>query len=248
MNASKFVIIFMDNEVNHRRKIEEARKRGEKGAEELKEYESELAETTKLHSELYNEVMGKLEFFKNTAAGRGGIGLIWAELNAFKHAQLTFFHDCAVVFKAHENNTENDPIKGWQKFEAAMNEAVKVRATRLSLQYQSSNTTPVAAEEPSEKIKAPDTKPSAKSEAPAKRKPPMPPARQKSLVSARALYDYEPQSEGDIALKTGDIISVTEQNENGWWKGTNNRTGESGFFPGNYCDANDEGGQEDADV
>ena len=232
--------------------MEEAKKRGEKGAEDLKEFEAELAETKKKNGQLYNEVMGKLEFFHKTAAGRGGIGLIWAELNAFKHAQITFFNESAVVLKAHEGNKENDPVAGWKHFEGAMNEAVRVRATRLSLQYQSSNTVPTTPVDGEEQAKeGGENKAEAvpeDSKVAGKQKPPMPPARQISLVAAKALYDYEATNEGDLALTNGDIISVTEQNDNGWWKGRNNRTGESGYFPGNYCELLDDGAQDVADA
>eukprot|EP01089_Gocevia_fonbrunei_P019974 TRINITY_DN724_c0_g1_i1.p1 TRINITY_DN724_c0_g1~~TRINITY_DN724_c0_g1_i1.p1 ORF type:complete len:671 (-),score=151.06 TRINITY_DN724_c0_g1_i1:3693-5705(-) len=50
-------------------------------------------------------------------------------------------------------------------------------------------------------------------------------------------YDYEPQSEGEIPLKKGDIIWLMDRDESGWWKGESKMN--IGFFPSTYvtdCD------------
>lgn len=69
--------------------------------------------------------------------------------------------------------------------------------------------------------------------------PPAKPARPNHPPGPRrevcvALYDYEPQAEGDLALIAGDRIEITEKTDSqqGWWKGILN--GRTGVFPANY--------------
>lgn len=48
----------------------------------------------------------------------------------------------------------------------------------------------------------------------------------------KALFEYVPQNEDELELKTGDIIDITEEVEEGWWSGSMN--GKSGLFPSNF--------------
>lgn len=57
------------------------------------------------------------------------------------------------------------------------------------------------------------------------------------ICMAKALYDYtaaNPDEEVDLA--EGDVVAVEYQADNGWWVGTNQRTGRSGIFPGTYVE------------
>jgi len=74
-----------------------------------------------------------------------------------------------------------------------------------------------------------------------------PPPRKESMPIARALYAYAPQSPDELALSYGDMITVTEQNDDGWWSGANQTTGASGLFPGNYCEIVDDYGEDEDD-
>ncbi|XP_017778540.1 PREDICTED: SH3 domain-containing RING finger protein 3-like isoform X2 [Nicrophorus vespilloides] len=49
-----------------------------------------------------------------------------------------------------------------------------------------------------------------------------------------ALYPYKPQKADELELRKGGIYTVTEKCQDGWFKGTSNRTQKSGVFPGNY--------------
>lgn len=49
-----------------------------------------------------------------------------------------------------------------------------------------------------------------------------------------ALYPYKPQKADELELRKGAIYMVTERCQDGWFKGTSNRTQKSGVFPGNY--------------
>jgi predicted ferric reductase len=53
-------------------------------------------------------------------------------------------------------------------------------------------------------------------------------------ASARAIYDYEPLSTDELALKEGDMVSVEDRDPSGWWTGTNQTTKQRGLFPKNY--------------
>lgn len=49
-----------------------------------------------------------------------------------------------------------------------------------------------------------------------------------------ALYPYKPQKADELELRKGGVYTVTERCQDGWFKGTSNRTQKCGVFPGNY--------------
>lgn len=68
--------------------------------------------------------------------------------------------------------------------------------------------------------------------------PPAPPV----LAQASALYQYNAQDAGDLALMPGDRIAITEYMNAEWWKGRNERTGQEGIFPRSYVKVSEEKG------
>uniref|UniRef100_A0AAF5PGS1 Sex muscle abnormal protein 5 n=1 Tax=Wuchereria bancrofti TaxID=6293 RepID=A0AAF5PGS1_WUCBA len=48
----------------------------------------------------------------------------------------------------------------------------------------------------------------------------------------QAMFDFKPQEEGELGFKRGDIITVTNREDENWWEGTLN--GKSGMFPATY--------------
>jgi len=53
-------------------------------------------------------------------------------------------------------------------------------------------------------------------------------------IKAKALFDYEAANETELAFKAGDILTVTEQDQSGWWYAELN--GKQGFVPNNYVE------------
>lgn len=58
----------------------------------------------------------------------------------------------------------------------------------------------------------------------------------------RAVYDYEPQSEGELAIQEGDLLFVLEKStEDDWWKAKKKAASEDeeepeGLIPNNYVE------------
>ncbi|KAF7663266.1 hypothetical protein LDENG_00214530 [Lucifuga dentata] len=53
----------------------------------------------------------------------------------------------------------------------------------------------------------------------------------------RVVVPYPPQSEAEIELREGDVVFVHKKREDGWYKGTLQRTGQTGLFPGSFVES-----------
>ncbi|XP_064482019.1 E3 ubiquitin-protein ligase SH3RF3-like isoform X2 [Ornithodoros turicata] len=52
----------------------------------------------------------------------------------------------------------------------------------------------------------------------------------------RCIVPYPPNSEYELELKQGDIVYVHKKRDDGWYKGTLQRTGKTGLFPGSFVE------------
>lgn len=48
----------------------------------------------------------------------------------------------------------------------------------------------------------------------------------------KAIYSFKGKNNDELCFKKGDIITVTQKEEGGWWEGTLGET--TGWFPSNY--------------
>ena len=53
----------------------------------------------------------------------------------------------------------------------------------------------------------------------------------------RCIVPYPPNSEYELPLEVGDIVYVHKKRDDGWFKGTLQRTGKSGLFPSSFVEA-----------
>jgi hypothetical protein len=57
----------------------------------------------------------------------------------------------------------------------------------------------------------------------------------------RALYDYVPTAEGELAINEGDLVFVLDRGEDGWWRAKKKAASEDedepeGLIPENYIE------------
>lgn len=57
------------------------------------------------------------------------------------------------------------------------------------------------------------------------------------LARYRVVVPYPPQSEAEIELREGDVVFVHKKRDDGWYKGTLQRTGRTGLFPGSFVES-----------
>jgi len=65
-------------------------------------------------------------------------------------------------------------------------------------------------------------------------KPMPPPANKPKLPQCRALFAYNATEADELSFQPGDVITITNKENEGWWEGTSK--GRKGLFPSNYVE------------
>ncbi|KAJ3107120.1 hypothetical protein HDU97_004813 [Phlyctochytrium planicorne] len=67
------------------------------------------------------------------------------------------------------------------------------------------------------------------------------PASSTVLKQVKVLYDFEAEGPGELSIRSGDIINVTVEIDDGWWEGElTDGSGAGGMFPSNYVEVIDD--------
>ncbi|KAJ3324137.1 hypothetical protein HDV06_000678 [Boothiomyces sp. JEL0866] len=66
--------------------------------------------------------------------------------------------------------------------------------------------------------------------------PPPRPASINATKQVKVLYDFDAETDQELSIRTGEIISVTEEIDSGWWIGTIVGSNRTGMFPSNYTE------------
>lgn len=53
-----------------------------------------------------------------------------------------------------------------------------------------------------------------------------------SIITVQAQYSFKGSNNDELCFKKGDIITLTQREEGGWWEGT--LGDKTGWFPSNY--------------
>ncbi|KAK7479215.1 hypothetical protein BaRGS_00029559 [Batillaria attramentaria] len=59
---------------------------------------------------------------------------------------------------------------------------------------------------------------------------------EKAVERYRCIVPYPPQTEHELELELGDIVHVHKRRDDGWFKGTQERTSKTGLFPGSFVE------------
>lgn len=204
-------------EINlHRKKLESRRldydyKKGK--AAKIPEEELQVAEDKFIESKqlCYNSMMN----FMDSDVEHIG------QLHAFSEAICEYHKQCAEIM---ETVTQTLSLK----LSAA---ASRPRVERLSISVQAYDNSSVSSYElANDKNNHPSPQ---LNRAPAP-PPPMMRQQQQQQPSARALYDFEPENEGELRFSEGDIINLTARIDENWLEGS--VKGLNGYFPENYVE------------
>jgi len=140
------------------------------------------------------------------------------QLHAFSEAIQEYHRQCAEIMETVTQNLA-------QKLTAA---ASRPRTERLTLSVHHDDTSSIQSYD-NISNGSNQSQPS-----PRVMKPPPPPKTNQQIPTAKALYDFEPENEGELEFREGDMITLTSRIDENWLEGTLN--GHCGYFPENYVE------------
>lgn len=73
--------------------------------------------------------------------------------------------------------------------------------------------------------------------APRRSAPPKPPPAAPAEPTFKALYAFTGQDEGELSLAKGELVTIEQKDDNGWWLAKKKQDGTSGWCPSNYLAA-----------
>ncbi|CAB4059426.1 unnamed protein product [Lepeophtheirus salmonis] len=62
----------------------------------------------------------------------------------------------------------------------------------------------------------------------------------------QAIYKFKGSNNDELMFDIGDVITVTQREDGGWWEGTHSRRGKTGWFPSNYVRVLDDSSQDNS--
>ncbi|EFA85851.1 SH3 domain-containing protein [Heterostelium album PN500] len=145
------------------------------------------------------------------------------------------YEDINSFIREHKTGSERPPLPVFVPYGRNSSEFTSAPSKSFSSSLSTSNSSPATLTSSASSSSINSSYKSSSSTAPTLSKAPPPTVvARKPQKQVKALYDYVGSDATELDFYTGDIITVLDEDESGWWKGSVD--GREGLFPSNYCD------------